>query len=104
MDVKDSFDGFREERPCRRDNALRLPPAVPHAPLVVEIADVAHAMVEAAVVWVRNLGERRGVQTVVIRGRDPWPFDGDLADLAMRHSQIVDPLVNWLVGNPHDLQ
>src|SRR5262249_10316217 len=97
----DALDGDGEERPVYRLDALRLAAAEPEAALSVEVAQVAHAVPQAAL-RVADLVQGRLVRAAVVGARHDRPLHDDLPDLALRHFQAVAPLRERSVADADD--
>src|SRR5439155_7367045 len=98
--VEDCLAGVGEQCPGGGLHAVRLAPAVPGPALLVEIADVAHAVPPGAAVL--DLRERRLPFAPEIFAGDDRAFDDQLANPAAWEDQPFVPGRNHLVGDPDD--
>src|SRR2546422_2997533 len=100
--IEDRLAGVGEERAGFGLHPVGLAPAVPDTALLVEIADVPHAVPPG--VAVLDLGECGIPFTPKIFAGDDGAFDDQLADLAAWEDQSVVPGWNHLVGDADDPQ
>ncbi len=98
---EDGLAGLGEVGLALRDDAVRLPAEEPEAALLVEAAEVAHAVPEA--VLVLDLRERRLLGPGVVAPRDDGAADGDLADLARGREEVLRPASDRIVRDLDDL-
>src|SRR5690606_14778519 len=105
MHVEHRLDLFGVERAVGGFDAVRLATAEPQPPLVVEPAQVAHAVDDAVLPATRrlaDLGQPRLRLAVEVGVGHARPGHGDLADFAIGHGQLVGPVVDRLVADADD--
>src|SRR5579871_2404737 len=97
MSIEHGLAGNREKGRVLRHDTLRFSPAEPESAAVVEISEVAHAMIEA--IRRGNLGELRRFRSIEIRRGHPRTLHGDLADLARGNDQFLAPTFDRIIGD-----
>src|SRR5206468_11813565 len=100
--VENRLAGISEERAGGGLHAIRRAPAIPDPALLVQVANIAHAVPPG--VAVLDLGVCGIPFAPKICAGNDRAFDDQLADLAAWEDQPVVPGWNHLVGDADDLQ
>src|SRR5438270_13953764 len=100
--VKDRLAGVGEERAGGGLHPVALAPAVPEPALLVQVANIAHAVPPG--VAVLDFGERGIPLALKIFTGDDGAFDDQLADLAVWEDQPVVPGWDRLICDADDPQ
>src|SRR6266700_127360 len=102
MHIEHRLARNREQRALRRYDALGFPAAKPEAAMLVEVADVAHAVIEIVAIRDGDFRQRRRLRPILVRASDDSAARSNLADFAAWQLEVVGPKCNRLIADAND--